>query len=113
MPPPTQGLVSLLILGVLDRVLTDDMDPLGPDFVHACVEATKLAFRVRAQHVTDPDHMRIDPVAQLGHDALDAMASELSMSHAAPWGKGRGPGDTVWMGVIDNEGIAVSFIQSI
>jgi gamma-glutamyltranspeptidase len=113
MPPPTQGLVSLLILGVLDRVLTDDMDPLGPDFVHACVEATKLAFRVRDQHVTDPDHMRIDPVAQLGHDALDAMASELSMSHAAPWGKGRGPGDTVWMGVIDNEGVAVSFIQSI
>ncbi len=113
MPPPTQGLVSLLILGVLDRVLTDDMDPLGPDFVHACVEATKLAFRVRDQHVTDPDHMRIDPVAQLGHAALDAMASELSMSHAAPWGKGRGPGDTVWMGVIDNEGIAVSFIQSI
>ncbi|WP_233838883.1 gamma-glutamyltransferase family protein [Paraburkholderia sp. ZP32-5] len=113
MPPPTQGLVSLLILGVLDRVLTDDMDPLGPEFVHACVEATKLAFKVRDQHVTDPDHMRIDPVTQLGHAALDAMASELSMSHAAPWGKGRGPGDTVWMGVIDNEGIAVSFIQSI
>ncbi len=113
MPPPTQGLVSLLILGVLDRVLTDDMDPLGPEFVHACVEATKLAFKVRDQHVTDPDHMRIDPVTQLEHAALDAMASELSMSHAAPWGKGRGPGDTVWMGVIDNEGIAVSFIQSI
>ncbi|MEM5366297.1 gamma-glutamyltransferase family protein [Paraburkholderia azotifigens] len=113
MPPPTQGLVSLLILGVLDRVLTDDMDPLGPEFVHACVEATKLAFKVRDQHVTDPDHMRIDPVTLLEHAALDAMASELSMSHAAPWGKGRGPGDTVWMGVIDNEGIAVSFIQSI
>ncbi|MBW8837616.1 MAG: gamma-glutamyltransferase, partial [Burkholderia sp.] len=37
MPPPTQGLVSLLILGMLDRVLTNDMDPLGPEFVHACV----------------------------------------------------------------------------
>jgi len=113
MPPPTQGLVSLLILGVLDRLLTDDMDPLGPEFVHACVEATKLAFKIRDEHVTDPDHMRIDPVKQLDPAALDAMASMVSMSRAAPWGKGRGPGDTVWMGVIDNDGVAVSFIQSI
>ncbi|ACC73655.1 gamma-glutamyltransferase family protein [Paraburkholderia phymatum] len=113
MPPPTQGLVSLLILGVLDRVLTDDMDPLGAEFVHACVEATKLAFKVRDEHVTDPDHMRIDPIMQLDPAALDAMAGKVSMSRAARWGKGRGPGDTVWMGVIDNDGIAVSFIQSI
>ncbi|SAK96482.1 gamma-glutamyltransferase [Caballeronia temeraria] len=113
MPPPTQGLVSLLILGVLDRVLTDDMDPLGPEFVHACVEATKLAFKVRDEHVTDPDHMRIDPVTQLDPAALDAMAQHVSTSRAAPWGRGRGPGDTVWMGVIDGDGVAVSFIQSI
>jgi gamma-glutamyltranspeptidase/glutathione hydrolase len=113
MPPPTQGLVSLLILGVLDRVLTDDMNPLGPEFVHACVEATKLAFKVRDEHVTDPDHMRIDAVTQLDPAALDAMARQVSMSRAAPWGRGRGPGDTVWMGVIDGDGVAVSFIQSI
>ncbi|MFM0717740.1 gamma-glutamyltransferase family protein [Paraburkholderia strydomiana] len=113
MPPPTQGLVSLLILGVLDRVLTDDMNPLGPEFVHACVEATKLAFKVRDEHVTDPDHMRIDPVTQLDPAALDTMASQLSMSRAGPWSRGRGPGDTVWMGVIDGDGVAVSFIQSI
>lgn len=30
-----------------------------------------------------------------------------------PWGGGKGPGDTVWMGVVDNSGLAVSFIQSI
>ncbi|MDR5767541.1 MULTISPECIES: gamma-glutamyltransferase family protein [unclassified Caballeronia] len=113
MPPPTQGLVSLLILGVRDRVLTDDMNPLGPEFVHACVEATKLAFKVRDEHVTDPDHMRIDAVTQLDPAALDAMARQVSMSRAAPWGRGRGPGDTVWMGVIDGDGVAVSFIQSI
>ncbi|NPT37297.1 gamma-glutamyltransferase family protein [Paraburkholderia xenovorans] len=113
MPPPTQGLVSLLILGVLDRVLTDDMDPLGPAFVHACVESTKLAFRIRDEHVTDPDHMRIDPQATLEPAALDAMAQRVSMTQAAPWGNGRGPGDTVWMGVIDKDGVAVSFIQSI
>ncbi|MGF6967194.1 gamma-glutamyltranspeptidase [Paraburkholderia sp. WC7.3g] len=113
MPPPTQGLVSLLILGILDRVLTKDMDPLGPEFVHACVEATKLAFAIRDAHVTDPDHMSVDPATLLEPAALDAMAARVSPTRAAPWPAGRGPGDTVWLGVTDSEGVAVSFIQSI
>ena len=113
MPPPTQGLVSLLILGILDRVLAKNMDPLGPEFVHACVEATKLAFAIRDQHITDPDHMLIDPLTLLEPAALDAMAARLSMTQAAPWGRGLGPGDTVWLGVMDANGVAVSFIQSI
>jgi len=113
MPPPTQGLVSLLILGILDRVLTKEMDPLGPEFVHACVEATKLAFAVRDAEITDPDHMRVDPRELLKPAALDAMAAQVSSTRAAPWGAGRGPGDTVWLGVTDSDGVAVSFIQSI
>jgi gamma-glutamyltranspeptidase/glutathione hydrolase len=89
------------------------MDPLGPAFVHACVEATKLAFAVRDAHITDPDHLRIDPSALLEAASLDAMAARVSPTQAAPWGAGRGPGDTVWLGVTDSNGVAVSFIQSI
>jgi gamma-glutamyltranspeptidase/glutathione hydrolase len=113
MPPPTQGLVSLLILGQLDRLLQPGMDPLGAPFVHACVEATKLAFAVRDEHITDPDFMSIDPLDLLAPGALDTMAARISMSRAAPWGAGRGPADTVWLGAIDRDGVAVSFIQSI
>ncbi|MDI7048165.1 gamma-glutamyltransferase, partial [Escherichia coli] len=96
-----------------DRVLRDDMDPLGPEYVHACVEATKLAFAIRDKHITDPDYMDIDPQALLAPPVLDAMAERISMSAAAPWGRGLGPADTVWLGVIDADGVAVSFIQSI
>ncbi|MXN76806.1 gamma-glutamyltransferase [Burkholderia sp. 4701] len=113
MPPPTQGLVSLLILGILDRLPLKGMDPVGPAFVHACVEATKLAFGVRDAHVTDPEYMRVDPSTLLEPAALDEMARRVSPGHAAPWGAGRGPGDTVWLGAIDSNGVAVSFIQSI
>src|SRR5258706_13185125 len=113
MPPPTQGLVSLLILGILDRVLTKDMDPLGPDFVHACVEATKLAFAVRDEHITDPAYMRIDPLSLLNPSKLDAMAARVSAVQAAPWGRSLAPGDTAWLGVIDGDGVAVGFIPSI
>lgn len=113
MPPPTQGLVSLLILGVLDRALRSDMDPLGAQYVHTCVEATKLAFALRDRHITDPAHMDIDPQTLLAPGELDAMAARVSASRAAPWGVGRGPADTVWLGVVDANGVAVSFIQSI
>jgi gamma-glutamyltranspeptidase len=37
----------------------------------------------------------------------------VDREHAAPWPAGRGPTDTVWMGVIDGTGRAVSFIQSL
>lgn len=112
-PPPTQGLVSLLILGQLDRLLSTEMDPLGATFVHTCVEATKRAFGVRDRYITDPQYLTHDAQSFLTHERLDAMAAQVDAGSAAPWGKGVGPADTVWMGVVDNDGVAVSFIQSL
>lgn len=113
MPPPTQGLVSLLILGLMDRLSIERFDHLGADYVHAAVESVKQAFAVRDRHVTDPAHMKIDAATFLAPAALDAMAARIDMQHAAAWGGGRGPADTVWLGVIDSEGRSVSMIQSI
>jgi gamma-glutamyltranspeptidase/glutathione hydrolase len=113
MPPPTQGLVSLLILGQLDRLGIDRFDPLGADYVHLCVEAVKRAFRIRDRHITDPAYMTVDPASFLAPKAIDALAAQIDRTRAAPWGAGRGPADTIWMGVIDGEGRAVSFIQSV
>ena len=113
LPPPTQGLVSLLILGQLDRILRRDMDPVGAEFVHACVEATKRAFEIRDTQLTDPDYMTVEPAELLSPERLDAMAGRISMQKAAPWQAGTSPGDTVWLGACDTQGVAVSFIQSI
>jgi gamma-glutamyltranspeptidase/glutathione hydrolase len=113
MPPPTQGVVSLMILGILDRLKIEGMDPMGADFVHAAVEATKQAFRIRDRHVTDPAYMKADAASFLRPDALDELGAGVDPQKAAPWGAGRGPADTIWMGVIDGEGRAVSFIQSV
>jgi gamma-glutamyltranspeptidase/glutathione hydrolase len=113
LPPPTQGLVSLLILGQLDRLGIDRLDPLGADYVHLCVEAVKRAFIVRDRHITDPAYMTVDPASFLAPKALDGLAARIDRDRAAPWGAGKGPADTVWMGVIDGEGRAVSFIQSV
>ncbi|HSD55083.1 MAG TPA: gamma-glutamyltransferase family protein [Burkholderiales bacterium] len=113
MPPPTQGLVSLVILGVLDRLGIARLDPLGADYVHLCVEAVKRAFTIRDRHITDPAFMTVDPAGFLAPQALDELTGRIDRRRAAPWGAGKGPADTIWMGVIDAEGRAVSFIQSL
>ena len=114
MVPPSQGLVSLLILALMERF--PGWRQAGPEsaaFVHAQVEATKLAFRVRDRYLTDPDFMALPPGALLESARIDALAREFKPDAALPWGRNARPGDTIWMGVIDKDGIAVSFIQSI
>ncbi|MGA8863546.1 MAG: gamma-glutamyltransferase family protein [Gallionella sp.] len=113
LPPPTQGVVSLMILGILDRLGLEKIAPDSADHVHCVVEATKQAFRVRDAEITDPRYMRIAAQDCLKPEFLDPLASAIRLDRALPWGKSRGPGDTVWMGVVDGQGRAVSFIQSI
>lgn len=114
MTPPTQGAVSLAILGILERIGAARLEPESADYVHAVVEATKAAFLgIRDPHLTDPAHMRVDAQSLLEGARLDALASGVDMRRARPWGGKTRPGGTVWMGVIDGAGRAASFIQSI
>lgn len=112
MTPPTQGLASLIILGLADRLGLDGVAADGADYYHLMVEATKQAFLVRDAALGDPDAMRADPAAFLSPAALDAMAAKVDPARALPWPDAGGPGDTVWMGAVDANGTAVSFIQS-
>ena len=113
LPPPTQGVVSLMILGMLDALDIGATDPHGADYVHLCVEAVKQAFAVRDRHVTDPAYMTADAQDFLARDRIETLASRIDRRRAAPWGAGQGPADTIWMGAIDGAGRAVSFIQSL
>lgn len=109
--PPTQGLASLQILGIFDRLGVSQAD--GFDFVHGLVEATKQSFIVRDAEVTDPAYMRQPAEAFLEPSLIEAMAAKVDRERALPWPHQGEPGDTIWMGAIDGEGRVVSFIQSI
>lgn len=111
LPPPTQGIASLAILGVFDRLGVREGESF--DHVHGLVEATKQAFRMRDAHVCDPAHMKCEPTSLIADAALDRMAADVDRGRAAPWPHMAGPGDTIWMGVIDSEGRSASYIQSI
>ncbi|WJV66004.1 gamma-glutamyltransferase [Pectobacteriaceae bacterium CE70] len=109
--PPTQGLVSLAILGITDRL--EIADQSDSQTVHRIVEATKLAFGLRDRFITDPRYITQDTQSLLESHHLNTLSQRVNTRAAAPWGEGKGPGDTVWMGVCDRNGLAVSFIQSI
>lgn len=111
--PPTQGLASLLILGIYDRIRQAGWNPDNAAGIHALVEATKQAFVLRDKHVTDPAHMQVDPALLLQGKTLDALAAAVPLQHASPWPAPVSDGDTTWLGVIDSAGRAVSMIQSI
>ncbi len=111
LPPPTQGLAALIILGLYERLGSHRADSL--EHHHALIEASKRALRIRDRVVTDPAHLDGDPARYLTASALDAQAARISMSRAAPFPLPPGDGDTIWMGAIDASGLAVSYIQSI
>lgn len=110
LPPPTQGVASLLILALYDRMY--DPQWTEAERVHALVEATKQAFRVRDREVADPSQMVRRPDHWLSEPELKFMASQVG-ERAQPWPHIAEPGDTVWMGAKDKDGTLVSFIQSI
>ena len=111
MPPPTQGLASLMILGIFERLGVDTGE--GFAHVHGLVEATKQAFRVRDAVVTDPRWMPQPAGEFLTAKRLDAAVRAIDRQRAAPWPHPPADGDTVWMGAVDAQGRSVSFIQSI
>lgn len=110
-PPPTQGLASLMILAMFDRLGVTEAE--GFAHIHGLVEATKQAFIVRDRIVGDPAAMTEDPRAYLAPRMLDQLAKRIDGKRALPWPQPAEAGDTVWMGAIDGQGVAVSFIQSI
>ncbi len=108
-PPPTQGLASLLILAVFERLRVTE--PEGFDHVHGLIEATKRAFLVRDRVIGDPAQTALD--RYLDPKFLDVEALKIDRKKAAPWPAAPSAGDTIWMGAADTDGCVVSYIQSL
>lgn len=111
MPPPTQGVSSLMILALFDRLGVRTAE--GFDHIHGLVEATKQAFLVRDREVCDPRFMRVPASELLRSEFLDKLAGRIDPKTALPWPAPASAGDTVWIGVVDRHGRSVSLIQSI
>ncbi len=110
-PPPTQGLASLMLLGLLERLDAPRVDNF--DTFHGLIEATRRALAARDRICTDFDDLAPDWADVLSRQSLDREAAAISRSKASVWPEAPAAGDTIWMGAIDAAGRAVSFIQSL
>lgn len=114
LPPNTQGMASLEILNILNNVDVKAQGEGSANYYHLMVEATKQAFADRDQYLTDPDFSPIPLKQLLSVKHGKEQAGRIDMQHAQVNIKPLDPkGDTVWFGVVDKDGNAVSLIQSI
>ena len=108
---PTQGIASLLILAQYDKLYRRDW--CEAERVHHLVECTKQAFMVRDRVVTDRQRLPDEWKTLRTDEAVEQSAAKINPHKALDWPHEAKPGDTVWMGAMDSNGVMVSFIQSI
>ncbi|EPQ32050.1 uncharacterized protein PFL1_00248 [Pseudozyma flocculosa PF-1] len=121
-PPNGQGLTALLALGILDEL--QDEGKVGDlariphnsaEYLHALIEALRIAFVDTRYFVADPDHSRDVVDALLSKDYLRERAKLFDPKKAAVDLVNGSPAntcDTVYFSVTDGEGNACSFINS-
>ena len=81
LPPPTQGVTTLMILGMFERL---GLGAESPEHHHALIEASKRAFTIGEQVVADPMNLVHDPAAFLTSSCSEREAARIDMRRASP-----------------------------
>ncbi|WP_020177993.1 gamma-glutamyltransferase [Methylopila sp. M107] len=113
-PPNGQGVAALMILNAISGFDLSDGLSLA-DRIHIHAEATKLAYHHRDALIGDPAHLPY-PVETLLSEATTATLrgriSRVRAGRPALWNEPEHK-DTVYLSVVDRDGNAVSFINSL
>ncbi len=114
-PPNTQGLAALLALNVLKGFAVRELDMVSAARLHLLIESMKLGFADAFEYVADEDYVDI-PIDQLLSERYAAerramIQPDRAVRHVPP-GQPMGQ-DTVYLTVVDGEGNACSFINSL
>jgi gamma-glutamyltranspeptidase/glutathione hydrolase len=118
-PPNGSGLHVLQLLGILDGFETPEAGPVSAERYHRHIEAARLVYRDRDAFLADPAQVDV-PVEALMDPAYLArlrglISDERAMKVLPPAGTSDSAKhkDTVYLCVVDEEGNACSFINSL
>ncbi len=114
-PPNSQGLTALEMLNILEGY---DLKSLGfqtAEYIHLFLEAKKLAFADRDRYISDPAFVDIPVEKLLSKAYAEQQRTRIDPQKAIRWlAPGlEHEGDTMYLCVTDNQGNAVSLIQSL
>lgn len=122
-PPNGQGIVALMALGILEELertgkvprFTDSQHN-SPEYLHALIEALRIAFADAAWWVTDPDVEKVPSKELISKSYLAERANLFNptgaseiLDHGSP---AQNNCDTVYFAVTDKAGNGISFINS-
>jgi len=115
-PPNGQGLTALLTLNILEGFDLAALSAQPDRYYHTLIEATKLAFADRNRYIADPSFSKV-PVSELLSKEYAAKRRALINPSKAldepPPGEIKGGSDTTYFTIVDKDGNAVSFINSL
>ena len=111
--PPTQGVTTLQIMGVLNRFDFGKIAEGSADYYHVLVEAIKQAFIDRDRYVADPEFSDVNIASMLSKVKLDQLAKRIQMQKALAWPNIFKTADTVFIGATDAEGNSVAMLQTV
>ena len=114
LPPNGQGLAALILVRLLERTgIAGTADPV--ERAHLEAECGRIAYLARDAYISDPDHMQVSVESLLSDGHINALAEQFD-----PAGRNNNIGlpdptgaDTVYISVVDRDGMAVSFINSL
>ncbi len=109
LPPPTQGAVALIALGILDAL---DIANTPEESEHRAIEAVKLALQESLPMIADGPEARDWLHSALDKAALAGKAGTIGASAASGPTDARLDAGTVYLAAADRDGMMASFIQS-
>ncbi len=116
-PPNGQGLAALQALNVASGWELGEMAWDSPERLHLMVEAMRLAFADARQYITDMASANPTPVKALLSKEYAAQRRRLVSAERAmlppEYGRPLGGTNTVYLSVVDGQGNACSFINSL
>jgi gamma-glutamyltranspeptidase / glutathione hydrolase len=108
-PPNSQGSTLLLAMGMLEG----DRDAGEPLWNHLAVEAMKRAIAIRDDRFCDPAFSASEIERDLEPANLHALRATIDPDRARIRHSGLDHGDTIYLCVVDEDGMAVSLIESL
>jgi len=119
-PPNSSGVVALELLAILGQLEPPPAQAFGPDgvtdpaWLHAGIEAAKLAMADRDAFLTDPAFREVPMDQMIDPAHARSLAERIDPTRAARPAASTNPpgGGTAYMASVDAEGNAVSLIES-
>jgi gamma-glutamyltranspeptidase/glutathione hydrolase len=114
-PPNGQGMAALMILRTLGGYALDGASFSEADRLHLLAEASKAAYWVRDNFICDPEHVPVDVADFLSEERAERTRRAIRLDRAllAPSWAEIEHKDTVYLCVVDRDGNACSFINSL